>query len=301
MIVQMPVGDRPDYRNEKFPFGPQYADRARRNHGGQPLQRLAERGGLSWCEAYAVIVDKEYGAVDKAYAEQAVRRHFAEHPVDALKEIARSRGLELHPEAERRMREICDAPARRGDWMQTYTGRQYWPLDPHPDDVSIDDIAHHLAMICRYCGACSRHYSVAEHSVYVSRLVPPELALPALLHDAPEAYCNDIVRPVKRHLPGYAAIEAANEAAIFEALHVPTPTEADWYLIKQADNAILLAEQAQLMAPAPAKWAPLDVPLVLVEQAHDLLRAAVAPFPPGAKYLFLQRYRELTSVAVTTA
>lgn len=191
-----------------------------------------------------------------------------------------------------------DTTARKGDWMQTFTGRQYWPLDPRAGDVDIDDIAHHLAMICRFCGACSRHYSVAEHSVYVSRLVPPELALPALLHDASEAYCNDIVRPVKRHLPGYAAIEAANEAAIFAALDVPEPTPGQWALIKEADNAILLAEQALLMGPAPASWSPLDVPQVLVDKALGLLRAGVAPTPPGAKYLFLHRYRELSGYRI---
>lgn len=182
---------------------------------------------------------------------------------------------------------------RRGGWLQTYSGRQYWPLDPSPDDVSIDDIAHHLAMICRYCGACSRHYSVAEHSVYVSRLVPPELALPALFHDAAEAYCNDIVRPVKRHLPGYGPIEIRNSGAIWAALDLPDPGFDGWQAIKQADNAILLAEQAQIMAPAPAKWAPLDIPAELVAAANDLLRLAVAPYPPNAKYGFLHRYEQL--------
>lgn len=184
-------------------------------------------------------------------------------------------------------------PKYRGDWMQTFTGLQYWPLDPSPDDVRLDDIAHHLANICRYCGACSRHYSVAEHSVYVSLLVRPTLAAHALLHDAAEAYCNDIVRPVKRDLQGYAAIEARNEKAIARAFGLRELWEPERAQIKQADNAILLAEQAELMAPAPAKWAPLDVPDSLVEQARALLRAAPHPVPPSAKYPFLQRAREL--------
>lgn len=183
---------------------------------------------------------------------------------------------------------------RKGGWIQTYTGRQYWPLDPRPADVDIEDIAHHLAQICRYSGACNRHYSVAEHSVYVSYLVPERLARVALLHDAPEAYCNDIVRPVKQFLPGYAEIEAANEAAIFTALDVRAPNDEDWTLIKLADNAILLAEQALLMGPRVAKWAPTDVPQELYEKAFCLLDVADAPIPPGAKYLFLRRYTELT-------
>lgn len=57
--------------------------------------------------------------------------------------------------------------ARVGDWMQTYSGRQYCPLDPRAEEVDDEDIAHHLGMICRYCGACRRFYSVAEQQARV--------------------------------------------------------------------------------------------------------------------------------------
>lgn len=187
---------------------------------------------------------------------------------------------------------------RRGDWMQTFTGRQYWPIDPRPADVSLEDIAHHLAMICRYGGACSRHYSVAEHSVYVSYLVPPGLAAHALLHDASEAYCNDIVRPVKRHLAGYEEIEGLNVAVIGEAFGLSGLTPDECRAIKDADNAILLAEQAQLMAAPPAKWAPLDIPETLVDEANRLLRGGLwgngnPARPPDAKWPFLRRAAKL--------
>ncbi len=56
----------------------------------------------------------------------------------------------------------------RGDWMQTATGRQFWPMDPRPHEVFIEDIAHALSMICRFGGHCRRFYSVAEHSVLIS-------------------------------------------------------------------------------------------------------------------------------------
>lgn len=103
-------------------------------------------------------------------------------------------------------------PPRRGDWMQTYSGRKFWPMDPRAEEVHIEDIAHSLAMQCRYAGHCVRFYSVAEHSVLMARHLAPKhgpyVALWALLHDASEAYLIDVPRPVKPYLAGYREAEA---------------------------------------------------------------------------------------------
>ncbi len=50
---------------------------------------------------------------------------------------------------------------RKGEWIQTYTGKQFWPLDPRPEDIDIEDIAHALALTCRFNGHCDYFYSVA--------------------------------------------------------------------------------------------------------------------------------------------
>lgn len=91
-------------------------------------------------------------------------------------------------------------PGRIGDWAQTWSGRRFYPQDPRPEDIAIVDIAHALGNMARYNGHC-RFYSVAEHSVLVSKIVPMEDALAGLLHDAPEAILADVIRPVKRALP----------------------------------------------------------------------------------------------------
>lgn len=198
--------------------------------------------------------------------------------------------------------------ARVGDWMQTYTGRQYWPLDPRPDEVAAEDIAHHLGMLCRYCGACRRFYSVAEHSVGVLRVLEGDIRrefngdrvgwrgddlvrrykLSALLHDAPEAYCHDLIRPIKRCVDGYASVERANADAIALRFNLPLLSEIDASRIKHADNAMLLAEQEVLMAPAPAKWSPLEVPAAMLQDARRFLReqgTGWGPIEAGEEFL----------------
>ena len=175
---------------------------------------------------------------------------------------------------------------RKGDWMQTYTGRQYWPLDPRADEVHLEDIAHHLSMLCRYNGACERFYSVAEHSVYVSLLVPHELRLAALLHDATEAYCGDMIRPIKRNSPEYVAVEKLNHAAVCERFGIDP---SDCEVIKQADNAMLMAEAKYLLKKPPADWLPVDVPdgMRIGAEAIVSTRMTFHVYPPRAEEMFL--------------
>lgn len=137
---------------------------------------------------------------------------------------------------------------RKGDFMQVWTGGIYWPLDPRAEEVYIEDIAHSLAMQCRYGGHCSPYYSVAEHSVHVSRLVPPHMALLGLLHDATEAYLSDVIRPLKRHLTNYKEIEQLNWLAIAERFGLPA-AGIEWPEIHKADAAMLHAEGLALLKP----------------------------------------------------
>jgi hypothetical protein len=170
---------------------------------------------------------------------------------------------------------------RVGNWMQTFRGGQFWPLDMRPEDVFIEDIAHALSMICRYGGHCERFYSVAEHSVLVSRVVPAEYALLGLMHDATEAYVGDVIRPLKPALAGYKAIEDQVWLAIASRFGLPSglPNE-----IKAADNAVLLAEQKVLMKDAPAPWC-------VGGEAAKVLVTGVAP--KVAEREFLDRFAEL--------
>lgn len=137
---------------------------------------------------------------------------------------------------------------RKGDWIQCFSGGQFFPLDPRADEMRIADIAHSLSMQCRYAGHCQRFYSVAEHSVLLARQAAPEHRLWALLHDASEAYLVDVPRPVKGSLGGYKDIESNVMAVIAErfGLRGPMPEE-----VHAADVRICVDEKAQNMAPGP--------------------------------------------------
>jgi hypothetical protein len=90
-------------------------------------------------------------------------------------------------------------------YITTYSGRDISLAgDVLPEDIDILDIAHSLSLQCRYNGACKFFYSVAQHSEFVSRHVPPEDALAALLHDAEEAYTSDMTTPLKKWYRAFA-------------------------------------------------------------------------------------------------
>lgn len=162
----------------------------------------------------------------------------------------------------------------------------FWPMDPSPDDVSIEDIAHALSHLCRYGGHCREFYSVAQHSVLVSRALPRPLRLWGLLHDASEAYVVDVPRPLKRYLPQYNEAEAAVTRAIVQAFNL-TPAECPPE-VKQIDTAILSDEAAQLLGPPPRPWEDMLPPLGIEITPWGSLRA---------KAVFLQEFHSLTPTA----
>lgn len=177
-----------------------------------------------------------------------------------------------------------DQPVTRyGDWMQTYSGKQFWPMDPRPEEIDIEDIAHALSMQCRYAGHCLRFYSVAEHCVHLSRQVSAENALWALLHDASEAYLVDVPRPVKPYLTGYHRAEGAVMSAVCARFDLPLGMPAQ---VNEYDTRILSDEFQQNMATPSA-------PLLGVGQS---LGVELRFWPPEiAKLKFLNRFESLTA------
>jgi hypothetical protein len=113
-------------------------------------------------------------------------------------------------------------------------------LDPKPEQIHIGDIAHQLSMICRFSGATRKFYSVAEHSINVAKITK---SLNGLLHDASEAYLQDINGNLKKFLPDYKAVEKRFEAVIQEKFGVEPLLEYG----KAADAIMLQVEGRYLI------------------------------------------------------
>lgn len=184
---------------------------------------------------------------------------------------------------------MTDIECGTGDWMQTYTGRKFYPLAPRMEDMDILDIARSLSNQCRYNGHCHRFYSVAEHSVLVSHLVPPEHAKWGLMHDAPETWLFDMIRPIKRTRMAqeFRQIERRIMSLVCAKFGLPaTEPEA----VKDIDNRICLTEGLQLMPNQPEPWGipgpPIDVKLECWS-------------PDDAMAAFLNRYNQLFGRIVT--
>ena len=140
---------------------------------------------------------------------------------------------------------------RIGDWICTYTLKQFYPLDPRPEDVTIEDIAHSLSQVCRYGGHTRYHYFVAQHSVYVAQAVKSwggsilDQFL-ALVHDASEAYLVDVPRPIKNDLKGYKEMEKKVQDIILERFGLGGTVEPQ--MVKDADMSVFAVEAKSLFS-----------------------------------------------------
>lgn len=156
--------------------------------------------------------------------------------------------------------ELVKAPSP--NHIRTYTGGWINPVDPDPDAILLEDIAHSLSNQCRFTGHVRKFYSVAQHSVLVANYLyvrsDAKEAWAGLLHDASEAYVSDLARPVKRNeaiSAAYDAIENNLMSVIAEKFDFEWPMGK---LVKHADDVLLRTEQRDLMLGATYEGEMLD-------------------------------------------
>ena len=172
-------------------------------------------------------------------------------------------------------------------WIQTYTGRQFCLLSPMAEQVCIEDIAHHLSLTNRFCGATPVAYSVSQHSCHVCDLLPNEFKLLGLMHDSPEAYVGDWTRPLKLAMRSlemmgpdlvYSGIaDVVGRCFGLDLLNMPRE-------VKHADEVMLATERRDLMNHAPNEW----------ENLPDAANFRVVPWSADrAEREFLERFDRL--------
>jgi uncharacterized protein len=170
-------------------------------------------------------------------------------------------------------------------WIETYTGRRFYVTRPRAQDVCLEDIAHSLALQCRFTGHVREFYSIAQHSVLVSHICAPEDALWGLLHDASEAYYADMSRPLK-HSPGmkaYRDLEKHGLMIVAEHFGLVGEEPAS---VKQADVRLLVSERRDLLR-GDQTWRSTD--------GVEPVAGPIVPWcPRAAEQAFLRRYEELT-------
>lgn len=186
-------------------------------------------------------------------------------------------------------------PATRSRYITTFTGKNIGPPGIFTyDQVDIRDIRRALSMQCRFYGHLDRFYSVAEHSVLVSeiaeRLGDHEAVLPALLHDAHEAYTGDLASPQKSMVPGWEQFEVDMERIVRRGLNIAdTPLEV-WQRVRQYDLMILHREISTLRKATLPDWHD--------PQQEALLPPGILPvgfMPEEAEAMFRRRFNELVA------
>lgn len=148
----------------------------------------------------------------------------------------------------------CAAHAQRRTTVLTYSGKMVDLYQPDPDTIDFADIAMALGRLNRYNGHTTRPYTVAEHSIRMSYLVPEEDAVWALVHDAAEAYIGDIISPVKRLCPELYVMERALLDVICDKLGLPRDMPAS---VLEADER-LLATEARMFLTGDISWAKAE-------------------------------------------
>lgn len=141
---------------------------------------------------------------------------------------------------------------RKGDFILTGQGVEFYPLDPRKEEILIEDIAHALAFTCRGNGHLKSFYSVAQHSIYCAREAKlrgysKRVQLACLLHDGSEAYMSDITRPVKKELSEYLIIEEKLQNFIYECYGLGDLSEEELKQVKTVDDAMLKYEMKSLL------------------------------------------------------
>lgn len=192
----------------------------------------------------------------------------------------------------------------------TFTGRRVNPLDIRPEDIDERDVAHHLALINRFNGATSRPITVAQHAVYVSRLLDGTgYEWQALHHDDGEAYVGDVTKWLKEsdEMAGFRRAEERAQRSCYEFFNID-PSGYEPYakfmhpLVEAADKVMLQYEGGESFHKTRVwePWAREVITYARYPQLTDAHRMLIGNWSPWswrqAEEAYLLRVRLLRQV-----
>lgn len=160
--------------------------------------------------------------------------------------------------------------------IRTFSGEYIDILNPRPEQIHLEDIAHALSHQCRFAGHLPVFYSVAQHSIHCCDLVEDrDQRLSALLHDASEAYLLDIPTPVKSQLANYEEIERNLMTVVAQKFGFDYPLHD---AVKAVDKTMLEKEWESLMLGRNKGIMPLsaeDAKWLFLSHAHLLTATTI--------------------------
>ena len=156
--------------------------------------------------------------------------------------------------------------------------------DPEKSPLAIKVIAHALSNICHASGHTKHFYSVAQHSLLVSKQVPKEYALSALLHKSAQAFTGYLPSELAGLLPEHRNLELRVLKEILTQHELPPVIP---HCVRQAVRILDATVRRDLLPKCSEK--PVDA------IGLSLLDNTITPmFPTEACRSFLMRYLELT-------
>ena len=158
---------------------------------------------------------------------------------------------------------------RRGV-VTLHSGVEIDLFHPNVDDFIIEDVAHHLSLICRWNGATYRFFSVAEHAVMTAeraKVSHQGYKRGLLMHDGEEHILGDNITPLKELFPELATIGDAIRNLLLTHFNIKMYDET---IVKEYDYEQLLWERENIIRNDYYQGLP----------------------PEKAKQLFLQKYYE---------
>ena len=137
--------------------------------------------------------------------------------------------------------------------IHSVEGREIYLDALRPGDITLRVVSSGLSHTCRFAGQLDEFYSVAQHAILVSLLVPEELRLPALHHDDSEALMADLSRRLKHHpeMNWYRTLEGQVQRECNRSAGITAIGPAASKLIKTADDLAAVYERSWIRDQRP--------------------------------------------------